>query len=101
MLTKLTGCNIKRRFNWHSSHFGYPNQTQFHHTLMTVPRFIKIFQPNPYLVPDSGSWRSFTPDDAEVSVCVPLAVRSQFEQVLKDELNGLGIPGEIEVLWSE
>ncbi|KAJ3478058.1 hypothetical protein NLI96_g10028 [Meripilus lineatus] len=87
------------RFNWHSAHFGYPNQTQFYHTLLDEPRFLKIFQPNPYRLPD-GTWQSFTSNDAEITCHVRSAKKEPFEEALRHKLRVLRVSGNVEIIWS-
>ncbi|CAL1702969.1 unnamed protein product [Somion occarium] len=57
--------NSTWRFDWTSPHFGYPSQTQFFHTILQKPRYLKIVQPNPTRLAD-GSWKTYN-GDAEVT----------------------------------
>ncbi|OCH93975.1 hypothetical protein OBBRIDRAFT_801484 [Obba rivulosa] len=75
--------NSTYKYDWTSAHFGYPGQTQFFHTVLPSPRYIKIFQANPQVIED-GSWRR-DQGMAEVTFYLQTRVKSRFIDILKAE----------------
>ncbi|KAL4247583.1 Acyltransferase [Abortiporus biennis] len=82
--------NSTWKFDYTSAHFGYPGKTRFFHTILSEPRFIKIFRPNPTLLPD-GTWTRPDPRDAEITLFVRRQTLTQFEEVLRGYLTTFGI----------
>jgi hypothetical protein len=82
-------------FDWTSAHFGYPNQTRFHQCTRLVPRYVRIYTPNPILLPDGKTWESRS-GDFEATFCVVKDVKERFEKVLKDNVRELEMPGDVE-----
>lgn len=87
------------RLDWTSPHFGYPGKTQFYHTILPEPRFLKIFQPNPVRLSD-GTWKTFA-GDAEVTLSVLKDKRFAFEKAILDELEALGVEEKHETFHYE
>ncbi|CAL1702968.1 unnamed protein product [Somion occarium] len=95
----IMAVNSTWRFDWTSAHFGHPGRTQFYHTMLLEPRFIKIVQPNPIRLAD-GTYQSFS-GDAEVTLCVLKKQRELFTRALHEEMGGLHVEGMPEVVIAE
>jgi hypothetical protein len=80
---------------WTSAHFGYPNNTRFYQTDPPVPRYFKIFTPNPTLMPDGKTWEVHY-GDIEVTFYLAEDIRERFEEILQNNARCLGMPGEVE-----
>ncbi|KAK7682152.1 hypothetical protein QCA50_014739 [Cerrena zonata] len=90
--------NSTWKLDWTSPHFGYPGQTQFYHTILPEPRFIKIFQPNPTCLSD-GTWKTYA-GDAEITLSVLKDKRIAFEEAILGELKEFGIEEKPEIIHS-
>lgn len=86
--------NSSRPFAWTSAHFGYKGKARFFHTTSDAPRYIKIFTPNPTVLPD-GSWRS-NDGAAEVVLYVEPHLRDKFVEELSVIVKDLGVEGVVE-----
>lgn len=82
-------------FDWTSAHFGYPGRTRFFHTVLDGPRYVKFFEPNPVFQQD-GTWKSRC-GDVEITLHVDDYVHTQFKKMLLEELQRLGVSGDIEL----
>jgi hypothetical protein len=82
-------------FDWISAHFGYPNKTRFHHDNPSIPRYFKIFTPNPTLLPDGKTWEVRC-GDVEVTFYLAEDIKERFEKILQNNARCLGMPGEVE-----
>jgi len=87
--------NSMWRMDWTSAHFGYPNQTRFHHTNVPVPRYIEIYTPNPTLSADGQKWEVHS-GDAEVTFYVTGDIRENLEKTLQCNATCLGMPGDVQ-----
>ncbi|KAI0685145.1 hypothetical protein BC835DRAFT_547471, partial [Cytidiella melzeri] len=85
--------NSTWKFDWTSAHFGFPDKTRFFHTLITGPRFVKIFRPNPTLLQD-GTWRASSPDDAEITFFIAKESSERFKDLFKQEVQAWGLAKE-------
>ncbi|KAJ3551692.1 hypothetical protein NM688_g4560 [Phlebia brevispora] len=81
--------NSTWRFDWASAHFGYEGKTRFFHTQLDAPRFAKMFQPNPEVMPDGSIQPS--PYNVEVTFCLYEDARERFKPVLLEEMRRLGV----------
>jgi hypothetical protein len=61
-----------------------------------VPRYVKIFPPNPTLLPDGKTWEVHD-GDAEVNFFLGTeGLKEKFEKKLQCNARSLGMPGEVE-----
>jgi hypothetical protein len=84
------------RFDYLAANFGYPGQVHFLHTLIRVPRYIKMFRRNPPLFShqEGGNW---TPG-AELSFNLGVEEVNPFIERFKELLESEGVEGGIEVV---
>lgn len=83
--------NSTRPFDWTSAHFGYEGKARFYHTCSEAPRYVKIFTPNPTLLPD-GSWKSHH-GAAEVVFYLETHLREPFLREFASLVRELGVEG--------
>ncbi|EMD32266.1 hypothetical protein CERSUDRAFT_118969 [Gelatoporia subvermispora B] len=86
--------NSTYKYDWTSAHFGYLGQTQFFHTNLPAPRYVKIFQANPQ-ISEAGTWIK---DEgmAEVTFYLHQRTKQRFVDALKVEAASIGVSGAIE-----
>ena len=64
---------------------------RFFHTQLDEPRFIKMFQPNPVLMPDGTAYK---PAEVEITFYLYTEAKKRFKQVFAEELRRLGVQTE-------
>ncbi|EJD45495.1 hypothetical protein AURDEDRAFT_184740 [Auricularia subglabra TFB-10046 SS5] len=83
--------NSTRPFDWTKAHFGYEGQARFFHTCSDAARYIKIFTPNPTLLPD-GTWKS-NQGAAEVVFYLEPHLREPFMHEFVNVMRDFGVEG--------